>query len=118
MKAGILGKNIPNLVVVLDSEKGYEFRVQLEVLIPGSKGRNLTQLIASSSSANVNVAKKIVLANVSKTATPGFKKILREAFAQNKQHRQLREKAATVAAKTAPKRAVKNAAKTDGASLQ
>lgn len=111
MKAGMLGKNIPNLVVVLDSEKGYEFRVQLEVLIPGNRGRNLAQLIASGSSANVDVAKKIVFENVSKTATPGFRKILREAFAQNRKKLQQREKAASGAAKTAPKRAAKRAPK-------
>ena len=42
----MLGKRIPNLLVVLDSEKGAEFRVQLEVkvkdadLFPGLLGCN------------------------------------------------------------------------------
>ena len=56
-----LGRRIPNLLVVLDSEKGAEFRVQLEVEVKDvDKAAELAKLLGSKSKKQLQLAKNMI----------------------------------------------------------
>lgn len=82
--SGVLGTFIADLVLEFDNQKGYEFRVQCEVKIPNpADATELGAHLAARDFARLGLAKEMVLQNVDKRATPGFRKLIADAFDDN-----------------------------------
>jgi hypothetical protein len=86
-----LGKRLPNLVVVVDSETGAEFRVQCEVVIENVKDAALlSKQLRSKSKKQIREAKnklETILGGFdtppplnSKKPTMNFKRIVKDSF--------------------------------------
>jgi len=88
----MLGKRIPNLLVVLDSEKGAEFRVQLEVKVKDAdQAAELAKQLGSQSKKQLGLARNTIegLVGGFQSVPPAigptlnFKRILQDSFDEN-----------------------------------
>jgi hypothetical protein len=79
---GFLGTRWPNLLVVADSGKGFEFRVQCEVEIKPELARELTTLIMDKARTKeaLQRAAELVASQLPKDARRTFKDIIRLGF--------------------------------------
>jgi hypothetical protein len=79
-----MGRKVPNLLIVYDSEKGSEFRVQCEMGLPDeAEAARLKEDVLKGTPEALERAKERVMARIDLEATPAFKKIVSEAFDEN-----------------------------------
>ena len=87
----IHGRRYPNLVMVLDSEHGAEFRVQLEVAVDDiDEAARLVKQLRSNKKGELRSAKTTIEGYVkqlekdpARNPTAKFKQILKDAFDEN-----------------------------------
>jgi len=79
-----MGKKLPNLVIVYDSEKGSEFRVQCEMWLPDeAEATRLKQDLLTGTPEALKRVQEHVMARIDPGATAAFKQIVSEAFEEN-----------------------------------
>jgi hypothetical protein len=79
-----MGKRLPNLVIVYDSEKGSEFRVQCEMTLPDeAEAARLKEDVLTGTPEALKRVKEHVMARIDPGATPAFRKIVSDAFDEN-----------------------------------
>jgi len=79
-----MGRKVPNLLVVYDSEKGSEFRVQCEMELPDeAEADHLKQDVLTGTPETLKRVKERVMARIDPGATAAFKKIVSDAFDEN-----------------------------------
>jgi len=80
----IKGKRVPNLVMVIDNEKGSEFRVQCEVVFKDeADAKRVNSEVAKGTPEGLKRAKKLIMANIDPGATQVFRNIIDQAFDDN-----------------------------------
>jgi len=87
-----LGKHVPNLVMVWDSEstKKPEFRVQLEIELDPEMARAVQEALwpkQGRTAQSLEEARKLVCGKIPAVASDTFKKIVLEAFQDQPEHR-------------------------------
>jgi hypothetical protein len=88
-----MGKRVPNLVLVYDSGSGSEFRVQCEVTLPDEPEADaIKNDLITASSESLRRAKKKVMDRIDAKANPAFKTIVDDAFENNIQLAEVRER--------------------------
>ena len=79
-----LGTRWPNLVLIHDNEKGYEFRVQLEVqLHDKDEGKEIADLLHDGAADSLSAAKELVMNLIDAGAREEFKQIVADSFDLN-----------------------------------
>jgi hypothetical protein len=82
----VMGRRIPNLVVVQDSQdpKAVEFRVQLEVPIPETDiATKLQDNLRNKTPSSLRESQELVIGKIDTLATPTFQLLVRYAFEDN-----------------------------------
>jgi uncharacterized protein (DUF4415 family) len=79
-----MGRKLPNLVIVYDSEKGSEFRVQCEMGLPDeAEAARLKEDMLTGTPAALKRVKEHVMARIDSDATDAFRQLVSEAFDEN-----------------------------------
>ena len=79
-----MGRKVPNLLIVYDSEKGSEFRVQCEIELPDeAEAARLKQDVLTGTPEALKRVQERVIARIDPGATAAFKKIVSDAFDEN-----------------------------------
>ena len=79
-----MGRKVPNLLIVYDSETGSEFRVQCEMPLPDeAEAARLKQDLLTGTPEALKRVKERVAARIDPGATAAFKKIVSDAFDEN-----------------------------------
>ena len=79
----ILGTILPNLVLVQDSGKPFEFRVQCEVILDPADAMEVHTGLADKTVKSLQHVEDIVTKHMDPAATANFRKIVELAFADN-----------------------------------
>jgi hypothetical protein len=79
-----MGRKVPNLVYVYDSEKGSEFRVQLEMGLPDeAEATRVKSDVLAGTPAALKRAKTTVMGRIDPGASPSFIQMVSDAFDEN-----------------------------------
>ena len=79
----ILGTILPNLVLVQDSGKPFEFRVQCEVTLDPADAMDVHTGLADKTVGSLRHVEDIVTKHIDPAATATFRKIVQLAFEDN-----------------------------------
>ena len=79
----VLGGKVPNLVLVQDSGKPFEFRVQCEIPLDDGDAKDVSARLTEKTRESLNHVEEIVTKHIDPGATATFREIIKLAFKDN-----------------------------------